>query len=188
MPHCVTLPTLPHAGIISPMNQVKIKVRPQEIVRFPGLCVHCGQPAPAAMTIRKRIGRVTRLIDVPLCRNCAQEVRRLSADEERLQKIGRLASAALFLLTLGAAVWLTPAGMSFLLRLLVGLSAAAGVTAVSLHFFHRAQANAARPEKKAIRQSAQIATFSWRAATFNFADETFTERFQEINEPLLMEN
>ncbi len=187
MPHCVTLPTPPHAGIILRMNPVKIKVRPQETVQFPGLCVHCGQPAPAAMPIRKRIGRTTRLINVPLCPDCAQQIRRQSADEERLQKIGRLVSAALFLLTLAVVILLTPASLAFILRLLIGLSAAAGVTAVSLHFFRRAQTNAALPEKKAVRQSAQIATFSWRATTFNFENETFTERFKEINEYLLME-
>ena len=187
MPHCVTLPTPPHAGIIPRMNQVKIKVRPQETVQFPGLCVHCGQPAPVAMPIRKRIGRTTRLIDVPLCLDCAQELRRQSADEERLQKIGRLVSAALFLLTLAVAILLTPASLAFLLRLLTGLLVAGAVTAVSLHFFRRATANAALPEKKAIRQSAQIATFSWRATTFNFENETFAERFKEINESLLME-
>ncbi len=169
------------------MNQVKIKVRPQETVQFPGLCVHCGRPAPAAMPIHKRIGRTTRIIDVPLCPDCAQELRRQSADEERLQKIGRLVGAALFLLTLAVVILFTPASLAFLLRLLIGLLAAAGVTAVSRHFFRRAQANAARPEKKAIRQSAQIAAFSWRATTFNFENETFTERFKEINEPLLME-
>jgi len=169
------------------MNQVKIKVRPQETVQFPGLCVHCGQPAPASMPIRKRIDRTTRLINVPLCLDCAQELRRQSADEERLQKIGRLVSATLFLLTLAVVILLTPVSLAFILRLLTGLLAAAGVTAVSLHLFRRAQANAARPEKKAIRQSAQIAAFSWRATTFNFENETFTERFKEINEPLLME-
>lgn len=187
MPHCVTLPTPFHPGIILRMNQVKIKVRSQQTVQFPGICVHCGQPAATAMPIRKRIGRVTRLINVPLCSDCAQELHRQSADEERLEKIGRLVSIALFLLTLAVVILLTPAGLAFLLRLLIGLLAAGAVTAVSLHLFHRAQANAARPEKKAIRQSAQIAAFSWRATTFKFENETFTERFKEINEPLLME-
>ena len=81
----------------------------------------------------------------------------------------------------------TPAGLSFILRLLIALLIGGGVTFGVFVFFRRAIGNAALPEKKAILQSAQIETFSWRATTFSFTNDAFTERFIDLNEPFLME-
>jgi hypothetical protein len=53
--------------------------------------------------------------------------------------------------------------------------------------FQRAQQKAALPEKQAIRRSGRIVTFSWRATTFEFVNQTFAERFETLNESLLME-
>jgi len=169
------------------MSQIKIKVRPRSAVRFPGICVHCAQPAAGWMEVRKRIGRVTRLIEVPLCNRCASELRRQSGEEERLQKIGRLVGSALFLLALALILLLTPARLGFTLRLLIALSTATVLTTAVYLWFRRARFQAARPEKKAIRNSAGITTFSWRATTFEFNNETFAERFRDLNETLLME-
>jgi hypothetical protein len=169
------------------MNQVKIKVRPQKTVRFPGLCVHCDQPAVETMRIRKRIGRITRLIDVPICTACAVQLRRKSADEERLQKTRLLVSGVLFLLALTLTLLLTPPALTFGLRFLIALSAAAAIALIVTILFQRAIYQAVLPEKQAIRRSAQIIDFSWRATTFAFQGEAFTERFKSMNTPLLME-
>ena len=139
------------------------------------------------MEVRKRIGRITRLIEVPLCSRCAGELGRQSGEEERLQKIGRLVCGILFLLALALTLLLTPAGLGFVLRLLMALLVAAVLTAAVYLWFRRLHFRAARPQKKAIRNSAGIATFSWRATTFDFSNETFAERFRDLNEALLME-
>ena len=189
MTQCDTLPSMP-LPVIIPLNLmklVKIKVRPKQNVQFPSLCVHCGQPAPAAMPIHKRIGRTTRTIAVPLCTSCAQTIARQSGEEERLRKIGLLVATAVFLITTAIILIATPAGLSFILRLLIALLIGGGVTFGVFVFFRRAISNAALPEKKAILQSAQIETFSWRATTFSFTNDAFTERFIDLNEPFLME-
>lgn len=169
------------------MNRVKIKVRPRNTVRFPGICVHCAEPAAGWMEVRKRIGRITRLIEVPLCSRCAGELRRQSGEEERLQKLGRLACVVLFLLALALLLLLMPARLALLLRLLTALLTATVLATVVYLWFRRARFQAARPEKKAIRNSASISNFSWRATTFEFNNETFAKRFRDLNETLLME-
>ncbi len=118
MTQCDTLPSLPLPVIILilSMNQVKVKIRPKQTLQFPGLCVHCGQPAPTSMPIQKRIGRTTRTIAVPLCTSCAQTIARKSGEEERLQKIGLLVGTAVFLLATIFILIATPAGLSFILR------------------------------------------------------------------------
>lgn len=190
MTQCDTLPSLPLPVIIPilTMNQIKVKVRPEQDLQFPGLCVHCGNPAPASMPIHRRIGRTTRTIDVPLCTSCAQTITRRSGEEERLQKIGMLVGTAVFLITTAILLIATPAGLGFILRLLIALLIGGTLTFGVAAFFRRAISNAALPEKKAILQAAQIETFSWRATTFSFANDAFTERFVDINESLLMEN
>lgn len=167
------------------MSEVKIKARREDIVRFPGICVHCTQPATERLSIRKRIGRVTRFIDVPLCTACAQVVSRRSAVEEQLQKAVWLAVGIVGILLFAVGLLLTPSGMAFSLRLFIaGGVAAAAATAVWL-LFRRAQAQAALPEKKAILSAARIETFSWRATTFTFENTTFAERFQTLNQSIL---
>lgn len=139
------------------------------------------------MTLRQRYGRITRLIDVPLCTRCASELNRRSADEERLQKISWLVSGVLFLLGLAIALLLTPPALSFGLRLLIALLVGGGWVALVLWAFRKPLANAALPDKQAIRQSVTIADFSWRATTFAFENDLFADRFVELNAPRLME-
>ena len=139
------------------------------------------------MTLRQRYGRITRIIDIPLCSRCAGELNRRSAEEERLQKISWLVSGVLFLLGLAVALLLTPAALSFGLRLLIALLVGSGLVTVVLWSFRKPLANAALPEKQAIRQSVAIEGFSWRATTFAFENDLFADRFTELNEPRLME-
>lgn len=169
------------------MTQLKIKVRPQQTVRFPGICVNCAQPAAEKLPLRKRLGRITRTIDVPLCRDCHRELNRQSGDEERLGQIGRLVAGVVLVLAAVLVLLLSPAEISLLLRLLVALALGVVLGQLTLLLFQRARQNAALPEKQAIRRSAQIVTFSWRATTFDFVNQTFAERFEAMNESLLMD-
>ena len=169
------------------MAQIKIKVRPKQVVRFPSICVNCTQPAAETMPLRKRSGRITRMVDVPLCRDCRRELTRQSADEERLGKIGRLAAGAIFVVAAALVLLLTPGEIALLLRLLVALALGLVLGQLTLLLFQRAQQNAALPEKQAIRQSAGIIGFSWRATTFEFVNQAFAERFEAMNESLLMD-
>ena len=168
-------------------RRIKIKVRPQQTVSFPGICVHCSQPAPETMTLRQRYGRITRIIDVALCRRCAGALNRRSAEEERLKKMTRLLPGVLGLLGLAIALLLTPAALSFGLRLLIALLVAGALAAAVLWGFRKPIANAALPQKQAIRQSVAIDGFSWRATTFAFENDLFADRFVALNEARLME-
>ena len=166
---------------------VKIKVRANQAVNFPGICVHCAQPAAEAMLIRKRMSRVTRLIDVPLCPDCAAQLRRTSMEEERLQKLRTIVSGAALVITLLAIFIALPPDLPVLLRFLAALAGAVFVTAVVIALFQHQIKETYLPEKQAVLQAAQIENFSWRATTFSFANELFRQRFVEMNEPLLME-
>jgi hypothetical protein len=168
-------------------HQVKIKVRPNQPIHFPPLCVHCAQPAVAKMGLRRRIGRITRMVDVPLCKECHYELRRRSAEEERLQKIGWLVSGVLFLLVVAFALIFTPVEFGFGLRLLLAAFVALLLAGCVFWLFWRASARVELPSKQAIRQSADIANFSWRATTFEFDNETFADQFRKMNETQLME-
>lgn len=168
-------------------RRIKIKVRPQQTISFPGICVHCSQPAPNTMTLRQRYGRITRIIDVPLCSRCKGELNRRSADEERLQKISWLLGGVLSLLGLAVALLLTPAALSFGLRLLIALLVGGGLGTAVLWGFRQPIARAALPEKQAIRHAVAIEGFSWRATTFAFENDLFADRFTELNAPHLME-
>ncbi|MCB8943189.1 MAG: hypothetical protein H6658_05495 [Ardenticatenaceae bacterium] len=166
---------------------VKIKARPNQPVHFPPLCVNCAQPATTQMGLHQRLGRVTRLIAVPLCQTCHYELRRRSGDEERLYKIGWLVSGILFLFALAILLILTPGTLGVGLRLLMAGFAAAILAGFVFLLFRRASRRAELPAKQAIRQSAQIANFSWRATTFEFKNETFADQFRTMNETRLME-
>ncbi|HET6445732.1 MAG TPA: hypothetical protein VFI27_14250 [candidate division Zixibacteria bacterium] len=166
---------------------VKVKVRPGGRVRFPGFCVHCSQPAVEVMALSRRSGRRTRSIDVPLCANCFRELRLESGEEERLRRLGRAASVGVSLVVAILAFLLLNALLSFLIALLaappLGLIAGLGTR----HYSRRKRLEAARPEKKAILASARMVEFSWRAATFEFENEDFSDRFLELNQEKLME-
>ncbi|VAW43219.1 hypothetical protein MNBD_CHLOROFLEXI01-692 [hydrothermal vent metagenome] len=168
-------------------RQVKIKVRPQQTIQFPGICVHCSQPAPETMIVRQRNGRITRSIHVPLCQRCADELNRHSADEERLTKISWLVGGVSFLLGLAVTLLLTPATLAFGLRLLIALLVGAGLITAVFWGFRKSIGDAALPEKQSIRQSVAIKTFSWRATTFAFENDLFADRFVELNAARLME-
>lgn len=169
-------------------HRLKIEVRPNELVQFPGLCIHCAQPAGAWMGVKKRISRVTREIDVPICNDCHHQLRSQSAEEKRIQRIGYLVTALASLLTLAITLPITPMVLDLTSRLLIGLLAGLFVARIVMIYFERARRQASPPVKQAIYDAARIVQFSWRATTFEFANETFSERFRTLNEALLMES
>jgi hypothetical protein len=166
---------------------VKIKLRPGQVAHFPGICVHCGLIAMAGMPLRRRIGRTTRLLEVPVCAGCNQELQLLSAEEERLQKLGLAATVTAGALAFILLLILLPAGLATLLRPLMALIVALAPAAAVYTYFKRAARAAARPAKRAILESARMVHFSWRATTFEFANDSFARQFAQLNRSLLMD-
>jgi hypothetical protein len=165
---------------------VKVKIRPGSSLQFPAICVNCSRVASERMQLRKRIGRLTRLIDVPLCQQCYREANRLSGDEERWLRFGRLGSFLAAILIFLPFTLLLAGTMPIWLNLLV--SAVAAVLAAIgawASFKKRAAANA-RPEKLDVLNSVRMDTFSWRATTFRFENANFADRFRDLNRSLLM--
>jgi hypothetical protein len=162
-------------------QQIKIKTRVGRPVRFPAVCVHCGKPAPERMRVHKRIGRTTRLVDVPLCAECAHETHRLSGEEERWHRLSWLFSAIAWLLAFLLLLLLMPVVLSPLLRLILAALAATAVAFACFRVCRRIALRHARPEKKAILGAARIRDFSWRATTFEFSNEHFAEHFAAEN-------
>jgi hypothetical protein len=168
-------------------SQLIIKIAPNETIRFPTLCTNCANSAVESMELVKRSGRTRRLIDVPICEQCAAQLLKKSAAEERLQKQSWLFAIIAGVIILFAALLLLP-GAIFWLRILFALLLAVAVAAIVLRLFRTPIANAALPEKKAVLDSARLQAFSWRTATFEFSNDTFAERFVELNEPLILES
>jgi hypothetical protein len=168
------------------MTRVKVKVRPGQSIRFPGVCANCLEPAGEQMRLRKRLGRLTREIDVPLCAACSEIVQRRSGEEERLERLGRVAAGAAGLVVALLLFLLIPGGLPGLrLVIAVGGGAAAGLAV--LGFFTRRREAAVLPAKQVVLNAARVADFSWRATTFDFRSADFARRFRELNEARLME-
>ncbi|MCA9937385.1 MAG: hypothetical protein KC418_01990 [Anaerolineales bacterium] len=167
-------------------TQVKIKVRVGQTVRFPGQCVHDMTPATALMTVRQRMGRRTRLIDAPVCAACQAELGRLSGAEERQQRLGMLVTVVGGLAAAAVVWWLMPAFLLWL-KLLVAIGGGGAVSAGILSWFRGRLPQAARPEKKAIRDALKITRFSWRATTFEFTNDAYAAQFASLNKTHLME-
>jgi ABC-type multidrug transport system fused ATPase/permease subunit len=165
---------------------VRVKVRPGQPLRFPAQCVYCGAAAEPVLRLRRRIGRVTREVSVPLCADCQKEVQRLSFDEERWQKQGWLAAGLASIVLLFALLFWLPGLLPFGFRLLLALAAAVLAAVAVISEFRRRSLSRSRPEKQAILAAARLEEFSWRAMTFVFTDEAFARRFAELNEPQLM--
>lgn len=161
-------------------KQITLRVRPGETVRFPPLCVACGQPAGERLTLQKRRGQITRRVDAPLCAECARRLARRSGEEERLIRLSWIAAAGVALLLALLGLVALPFD-AWWLRLLVGLAfGAAGGAFIRWALLRRAAA-AELPEKRAVRESARIVDFTWRDMTLAFADDAMAERVLEMN-------
>ena len=169
-------------------HTVKLKIQPNQPVTFPGICVHTGEPASEWHTLRKRNGRFTRTISVPISQKTARHLSRRSQEEERYQRLGLIGAGGIFFVAFGLTLILTPAAAGFGLRLLLALAVAYGLAYLTYRFFQRTSQRAALPEKQAILAAAAIADFSWRTTTFSFANEAFAKRFEQLNHTLLMDD
>jgi hypothetical protein len=89
-------------------------------------------------------------------------------------------------LALALALLLVPEVFGLAVRLVVGLISGGVVFAAVWLLFRRLNWRAATPEKKAIRDAAQIEDFSWRTTVFTFRTATFAERFRVLNQSILV--
>ncbi|UCG22893.1 MAG: hypothetical protein JSW55_12020 [Chloroflexota bacterium] len=167
-------------------QSVKVKVRPGGTVQFPGICVHCSRPAGERLLLKKRRGRLTRLIDVPLCDQCAAELGRQSGEEERMGRLGRFVAILVALLVLILGFVVLPSGLPVVIRVMIAAAVAVIAGRLIFAFFKRKSLAAAHPEKTTILDSARMTQFSWRATTFRFNNEDFAGQFMQLNESRLM--
>lgn len=165
-------------------QQIVLRARPGETVRFPTLCVACGQPARERLTLQKRRGQVTRRVEAPLCADCARQLARRSGQEERLLRLSWPAAivaagvlAALVFIALPLEMW----WLRLVLAAVVGLGAGALVRSALV----RRAARAELPEKRAVSEAAQIADFTWRDMTLSFARADIAGRVRELNADVL---
>lgn len=166
-------------------QQITLRIRPGETVRFPNRCVACGQPATERLTLHNRRGQLTRRLDAPLCADCARQLARRSGREEQLRRTGALVAVVAGVVALLAVAALV--GGAWWLRGLLG-AVAGGVAAALVWAFFRRRADAARlPETRAVREAAQIVDFTWRDMTLAFADEAMAAAVRELNAALLPE-
>src|SRR5690606_8811416 len=141
-----------------------------------------------ALPLRRRLGRVTREVDVPLCDDCQQEVRRLSGDEERRRKLGWLAAGLAFLIVFLVLFLLLPSGFPMALRLLLPLGLAALTAGALCTVFRRSSLHYVRPGEQASLGAGPLSGFSWRTMTLAFADEAYERQFADVNEsPLIVD-
>lgn len=167
-------------------RQITLRVRPGETVRFPPLCVACGQPADERLTLQKRRGQITRRVDAPLCAECARRLARRSGEQERLVRLSLPAAV-------GVALLLTVLGLLVLpinpwwLQLLVGLVAGLAGGAIIREALMRRATAAELPERRAVREAARIVDFTWRDMTLAFADEEIAAQVMTLNPDSLPE-
>ncbi len=159
---------------------VTLQVRPGETVRFPNLCVACGQPARERLSVRRRRGQVVRRLDAPLCDACARQLSRRSGQEERWLRLGWLvvavAAAAVLLLSVAllpfAALWL---------RLVVGVALGLVCALLIRRWIVQQAAAAELPEKRAVRDALRLVAFSPRAMTLTLARPEMAAAVRELN-------
>jgi len=160
-------------------QQITLRVRPGEMVRFPNRCAACGRPATERLPLQTKRGPVTRRLDAPLCADCARQLTRRSGREEQLRRTGRVAAVAVGL-ALPAVVALLLGGPWWLRGLLGLLAGGAGVALVWWVFDRRAAAEQL-PETRTVRESARIVDFTWRDMTLELADATLATAVVELN-------
>lgn len=167
-------------------RQITLRVRPGETVRFPPLCVACGQPADERLTLQKRRGQITRRVDVPLCAECARRLARRSGEQERLVRLSLPAAVGVALLLTVLGLLVLPFDLWWL-RLLVGLVAGLAGGAIIREALMRRATAAELPERRVVREAARIVDFTWRDMTLAFADEEIAAQVMTLNPDSLLE-
>jgi hypothetical protein len=165
-------------------QQVVLRVRPGETVRFPTLCVACGQPARERLPLQYRRGQVTRRLDAPLCADCARQLARRSGQEERLLRLSWPAAIVVAVLAAAIAFIAFPLGITWL-RLVLAAGVGLGAGAFVRWAFIRRAARTELPEKRAVSEAAQIADFTWRDITLSIARADIADRVRALNVDVL---
>lgn len=163
-------------------QEITLPIRPGQTVRFPALCVACGRPATESMTVRRRQGQTLYRLDVPLCADCLRLSRRRSGREETLRRAGWLAAVVGAGLAFGL-VWLLGGSLGTWGRVIAALIAAVVAGGLAWWGFRRTAQGAELPEARAVRDSAQISSFTWRDVTLMLADAGLADRVAAMNEP-----
>lgn len=172
--------------LIKMEQQLTLRVRPGETVRFPAVCVACGQPAGERLTLQKRRGQLTRRIDAPLCAECARRLARRSGQEEQLLRLSWPAAAGTALLLAIVALAVLPFD-AWWPRLLVGLIIGLAGSALVRWVLVRRAIAAELPERRTVREAARIDDFTWRDMTLVFSNGEMAERVRAMN-PAFAEN
>lgn len=161
-------------------EQVIIKVRPGESIRFPGLCVNCGRPGRDRLRLAKRRGQVTRRVEAPLCAECARTLSRRSGREEQLLRLSWAAAVAAGLLPAFLAFVILPGGWP--LRLVAGAAVGLAGGAIVRRLIHRRATAEELPEKRAVREAARIVDFTWRDMTLAFVNDDIAGEVRALND------
>ena len=163
-------------------NMVRVKIRPENNLKFPAVCCYCGQPSVERLKISKRKGNVTRLIDVPLCIACYQETTRRSWAEERWLRFGKVVTIVATLGILVISYFIVPTELPVWLRWFTVILLSTLVALGSWGIFKQRSTDKARPEKQAISKAVQMVSFSWRTTTFLFSRADYSEQFATLNQ------
>lgn len=102
--------------------------------------------------------------------------------------MGRFLTVVSAFVVLVVGYLVTPGGMPTVLRVIIAIALALFAAKAVLTFFNRRSLAAALPEKLAILNSAKMVEFSWRATTFQFANNDFAQQFSSLNKSRQMEN
>ncbi len=165
-------------------QQITVRVRPGEAVRFPGLCVACGRPAAERITLYKRRGQLTRRLEAPLCADCARQLARRSGQEERLLRL-RWPAVVVTVIMVTALVFAALPINPWWFRLAVGLAVAPAAGALVHRALSRRAEAAELPERRAVREAARIVDFTWRDMTLAFANQRVLAEVAALNADVL---
>lgn len=164
------------------MNAYTLTIRPNEELLFPNICVHCARPAHQTITIRKQAHQRLRTIKVPLCNACNQQIHRKSGVEEQRLRLGLFLGIGLGVITFAIGLLFSATAWLFVVRLFFGLLIGVVVGTAVYLIMRQFSQKASLPEKQTILNAAKIQTFDHNTTTFTFYNQTFAERFIQLNE------
>ena len=170
------------------MNSITLAVRPNQKIKFPAICAHCAAPTQQTFPISQQAQLRLRSIAVPLCEQYRRIMRRCSFKESQRLRLGLVFGGGVGVIALAIILLISPVTLTFMARFLLGIIGGAILgTAVWLMFYNNSR-NEILPEKQNILQSARIGEFNHQSTTFLFENQTFADRFRQLNQSLQVEN